>query len=46
MEIKYKMKNKERRGPDSEPTWGILKYLPAEISTENQRSIRLNCVRT
>jgi len=41
MEIKYKIKNKERRGPDSEPKWGILKYLSAEIFTENQRSIRV-----
>ena len=40
MEIKYKIKKKERRGPDSEPKWGILKYLSAEIFTENPRSIR------
>ena len=34
MEIKYKIKIKERRGPDSEPKWGILKYLFVEIFTE------------
>jgi len=32
---------KERRGPDSEPKWGILKYLYAEIFIENQRPIRV-----
>jgi len=34
METKYKIKNKERRGPDSEKKWGILKYLSAEIFIE------------
>jgi len=34
MEIKYKIKNKKRRGSDSEPKWGILKYLSVEIFTE------------
>ena len=42
MEIKIKIKTKiERRGPDSEPKWGILKYLSVEFFTENQRSIRV-----
>ena len=31
----------ERRGPDSEPKWGILKYLSAEFSTENRRLVRV-----
>jgi len=41
MEIKntIKKQNTERIGPDSELEWGILKYLSAEIFTENQRLI-------
>jgi len=46
MKIKYKIKNKERRGPDSEPKWGILKYLSVEIFTEmseiDQVKLRMN----
>ena len=36
----------ERRGPDSEPKWGILKYLSAEFfhrkSEINQVKLRMN----
>jgi len=44
MEIKAKnkkIKNKVRRGPDSEQKkWGILKYLSAEISFEKSEIIQ------
>jgi len=30
----------ERREPDSEPKWGILKYLSAKFFTKNQRPVR------
>jgi len=33
----------ERRGPDSEPKWGILKYLSAEIFIENQSRMAYEC---
>jgi len=41
MEIKNKIKTKIKReeGPTRNPIWGILKYLSAEFSTENQRLI-------
>jgi len=42
MEIRIKNKNKikESRGPELEQTWGILKYLSAEISFEKSKIIQ------
>ena len=42
MEIRIKIKNKikERKGPESEQKWGILKYLSAEISFEKSEIIQ------
>jgi len=39
MEIKIKNKDKERRGPDSEPNMRYFKIPLCRIFTENQRSI-------
>jgi len=38
MEIENK--NKERRGPESQQKWGILKYLSAEISFKKSKVIQ------
>jgi len=43
METKIKKMKIERRGPDSEPKWGILKYLSAEFFTKNQSRMAYEC---
>jgi len=40
MEIKKIKLKDERRGPESEQKWGILKYLSAEISYEKSEIIQ------
>jgi len=37
LKLKNKHKNKESRGPTRNQTWGILKYLPAEIFTQKSK---------